>query len=181
MTPKIVTRLANIAAKLAGSDKYDPTIEPVTAFEYYLNKGVDKILAIKGVPTVEAEDAGKVLKATQNGAKWEMSGVKNFTLHFLSAQNWDDAIYEPLSPEDIDTAKALSDALKQGFMCSVFVQVAPYNIDCLSFTSFFFIKPNNTIISQIRYGGAYSDDSLGIYQMEMSENGEEGLLRYNEV
>jgi len=68
MTPKIVTRLANIAAKLAGSDKYDPTIEPVTAFEYYLDKGVDKILAIKGVPAVEAGDKGKVLSVSSSGA-----------------------------------------------------------------------------------------------------------------
>jgi len=72
MTPKIVTRLANIAAKLAGSDKYDPTIEPVTAFEYYLDKGVDKILAIKGVPAVEAGDKGKVLSVSSSGAPvWE--------------------------------------------------------------------------------------------------------------
>lgn len=72
MTPKIVTRLANIAAKLAGSDKYDPTIEPVTAFEYYLDKGVDKILAIKGVPAAEAGDAGKVLTVSNMGMPvWE--------------------------------------------------------------------------------------------------------------
>lgn len=75
MTPKIVTRLANIAAKLAGSDKYDPTIEPKTAFEYYLNKGVDKILAIKGVPEVEAGDKGKVLSVDNSGTpKWENMG-----------------------------------------------------------------------------------------------------------
>lgn len=75
MTPKIVTRLANIAAKLAGSDKYDPTIEPVTAFEYYLNKGVDKILAIKGVPAVEVSDKGKVLSVSDSGAPaWEDKG-----------------------------------------------------------------------------------------------------------
>lgn len=72
MTPKIVTRLANIAAKLAGSDKYDPTIEPVTAFEYYLDKGVDKILAIKGVPAAEVSDKGKVLSVSDSGAPvWE--------------------------------------------------------------------------------------------------------------
>lgn len=72
MTPKIVTRLANIAAKLAGSDKYDPTIEPVTALEYYLNKGVDKILAINGVPAAEAGDAGKVLTVGNRGRPvWE--------------------------------------------------------------------------------------------------------------
>lgn len=72
MTPKIVTRLANIAAKLAGSDKYDPTIEPVTAFEYYLDKGVDKILAIKGVPAAGISDKGKVLSVSDSGAPaWE--------------------------------------------------------------------------------------------------------------
>lgn len=86
MTPKIVTRLANIAAKLAGSDKYDPTIEPVTAFEYYLNKGVDKILAINGVPAAEAGDAGKVLTVNSLGLPvWEDRGPLVVTFSGTSA------------------------------------------------------------------------------------------------
>lgn len=94
MTPKIVTRLANIAAKLAGSDKYDPTIEPVTAFEFYLDKGVDKILAIKGVPAVEAGDAGKVLTATRNGAVWQGLISVTATLTTESNGTWSGATWD---------------------------------------------------------------------------------------
>lgn len=81
MVPKIVTRLANIAAKMAGSDKYDPTVEPVTAFEYYLDKAADKVLAIRGLPSRPSTDKNLVLVSTPNGEIWEEPSVaKSFTL-----------------------------------------------------------------------------------------------------
>lgn len=73
MVPKIVTRLANIAAKMAGSDKYDSTVEPVTAFEYYLDKAADKILAIRGIPSVPVGADGLVLTADTDGVNWKAS------------------------------------------------------------------------------------------------------------
>lgn len=106
MTPKIVTRLANIAAKLAGSDKYDPTIEPVTAFEYYLNKGVDKILAIKGVPAVEAGDVGKVLTVSDLGRPvW--TGMLSITATITSATGgtWTGATWDAIK-NNIQNGKA---------------------------------------------------------------------------
>lgn len=102
MTPKIVTRLANIAAKLAGSDKYDPTIEPKTAFEYYLDKGVDKILAIKGVPAAEVSDKGKVLSVSDSGAPvWE--NRDSLIVTFSGTTDGDDATCDR-TWEDIQTA-----------------------------------------------------------------------------
>lgn len=38
MKPKIVTRLANIFAKLAGSSDYDPSVKPLTPIEYYADQ-----------------------------------------------------------------------------------------------------------------------------------------------
>lgn len=38
MKPKIKTRIANLIAKLAGSDEYDPRVEPITPLEFYLDQ-----------------------------------------------------------------------------------------------------------------------------------------------
>ena len=56
MKPKIVTRLANIFAKLAGSADYDPTVEPKTPLEYYANQ-------LPVVPNPTNNDSGKYLLA----------------------------------------------------------------------------------------------------------------------
>lgn len=60
MKPKIVTRLANIFAKLAGSADYDPTVVPKTPLEYYANQ-------IPVVPNPTNNDTGKVLTAVGAG------------------------------------------------------------------------------------------------------------------
>ena len=56
MKPKILTRLANIAAKLAGSKDYDPTVKPDTPLEYYLDQ-------LPVVPNPTNNDGGKYLLA----------------------------------------------------------------------------------------------------------------------
>lgn len=124
MTPKIVTRLANIAAKLAGSDKYDPTIEPATAFEYYLDKGVDKILAIKGVPAAEAGDAGKVLTVSDMGTPvWQGLLSATATPTSETAGTWTGATWDAIK-NDIQHGKVILVTIPTGAIYVLFNGIA---------------------------------------------------------
>ena len=66
MKPKIVTRLANIFAKLAGSSDYDPSVKPLTPIEYYADQ-------IPVTPKPGDGDNGKV-PVVSNGA-YSLSSV----------------------------------------------------------------------------------------------------------
>lgn len=117
MKPKIVTRLANIAAKLAGSDDYDPSIKPVTALEYYLDKGVDKILENKGTPEITPADVGKVLTAYPDGAGWgEGAKAYVFTLNLEPGQK---EMRRVMTETEIQKFTNLVDAITNG---------KPYNL-----------------------------------------------------
>ena len=50
MKPKIKTRLANLVAKLAGSDDYDPNIKPITPLEYYIEQYASAPVPVINMP-----------------------------------------------------------------------------------------------------------------------------------
>lgn len=60
MKPKILTRLANIVAKLAGSPDYDPSVKPITPLEFYADR-------LPVVPVPSLRDDGKMLVAYGEG------------------------------------------------------------------------------------------------------------------
>lgn len=45
MNPRIKTRIANLLAKLAGSDDYDSNVKPKEPIEFYLEEGINRVLS----------------------------------------------------------------------------------------------------------------------------------------
>lgn len=159
MTPKIVTRLANIAAKLAGSDKYDPTIEPVTAFEYYLNKGVDKILAIKGVPAAEVSDKGKVLTVSNLGMPvWQGLLSVAATQTSETAGTWTGATWDAIK-NDIQHGKVILVTVPAGTLYALFSGITTDSNSVEFATTYPILMFNQYITVTIRSNGEYNIDA----------------------
>lgn len=159
MTPKIVTRLANIAAKLAGSDKYDPTIEPVTAFEYYLDKGVDKILAIKGVPAAEVSDKGKVLTVSNLGMPvWQGLLSATATPTSETTGTWTGATWDAIK-NDIQHGKVILVTIPTGTMYVLFNGISTNSNSVELATSYPMLMSNQYRTITILSNGEYTIDA----------------------
>lgn len=50
MKPKIKTRLANLMARLAGSNDYDPNVKPITPLEFYFEQFITSPLPTISIP-----------------------------------------------------------------------------------------------------------------------------------
>lgn len=88
--PRIKTRMANILAKLSGSEDYDPKVKPLTPAEYYADQ-------IPVIPKPNASDAGMALIADGKGG-YTFSEGGGGTLYVNIITNSNSAKSETVTP-----------------------------------------------------------------------------------